>query len=106
MKIEEGEKYLMLKKRFYPNFEDDEIPKVRKKMRNNYDFKMHPQKIVQVSTRRPSGENPSAPPPPSRRGPPPQSSSPSLLDEVMANFQPLSATLALSSSSSSGYGPR
>ena len=86
---EEGEKYLMLKKRYYPNFEDDEI--------------------VQPQTARRPADQP--PPPPSRsqfstpmtsQGPPPmtsqpRSSSPSLLDEVMANYQPLTATLSSSS---------
>lgn len=82
MKQEDGEKYLMLKKRYYPNFEDDEGAVVQPQM-----------------PRRPPDQPPpppsrSQPPPPVTSQPPPRSSSPSLLDEIMANYQPLAATMS------------
>lgn len=62
IKQEHGEKYLVLKKKFYPHFEDDEdLP-------------------------------PAPPPPPPLSQPPSlPSSSPSLLDEVMAGYQTMSS---------------
>ncbi|XP_059078905.1 ankyrin repeat domain-containing protein SOWAHA-like [Tigriopus californicus] len=62
IKQEQGEKYLVLKRKFYPHFEDDEdLP-------------------------------PAPPPPPPLSQPPRQvSESPSLLDEVMAGYQTMSS---------------